>query len=149
MNGEKAAARSERRSDSAHGRVGRRYIPLESISVALLEDDRIVAHGIVSNISERSACLITNTPIEPGRAVRIKLRRNGRTEFFETEARVVWSGEGLDPSLGVVGGRIGTSFMNVSESKRETIVEILENGNFQEVGAPETAEERVVHLPPA
>jgi hypothetical protein len=136
----------ERRSDPADRWDGRRFVPLETISAALLEDDRVVAHGIVSNISERGACLITNTPLEPGRTVKIQLRTKGRTELFDAEARVVWSGEGLDPASEIVGGRIGATFINVSQSKRETMVAILENSYFQEVGAPETSEDRAIHL---
>ena len=47
-------------------RAARRYVPLETVNAFVLSKNFIVAHGIVSNISETGACLITNTLIEPG-----------------------------------------------------------------------------------
>lgn len=125
-------------------RAARRYVPLKTVNAFVLSEDFIVAHGIVSNISETGACLITNTVIEPGQTLQIRLSTCNRTDLFQTAAKVVWSGEGMDPHLEIVGVMVGIAFQEVSYSLQETITDILEKGNFHEVGAADVQKKAVV-----
>jgi hypothetical protein len=128
-------------------RAARRYVPLETVNAFVLSEDFIVAHGIVSNISETGACLITNTVIEPGQTLQIRFSTCNKTDLFQTSAKVVWSGEGMDPNLEIVGVMVGIAFQEVSYSLQETITDILEKGNFHEVGAADVQKKAALAIP--
>ncbi len=141
------AQNGEREFDAV--RAASRYVPVETVSAIILSDEAFLGHGIVSNISESGACLITSTMMEPHQEICVKFTNSRRIEIFQTRARVVWSSEGMDPHLEIVGVMVGLAFRDLSEQKRREIEKVLEQTIFQEVEAPDVVEERDVLLPHA
>lgn len=122
-------------------RATRRYVPLETVNAVILSDDFVLAHGIVSNISESGACLITNTSVEVGQKLQIRLSTSNKIELFQTLGRVVWSGEGIDPNLEIVGVMLGVQFLDGPSALPDQLGEILQKGKFHEVGAADLEKE--------
>ena len=144
MNQTEVSQDKEKEREYEATRAARRYVPLETVNAVGVSEDFIVAHGIVSNISETGACLITNTVIEPGQTLQIRFNTCNKTDLFQTSAKVVWSGEGMDPNLEIVGVMVGIAFMEVSYELQDTITDILEKGNFHEVGAADVQKKAAV-----
>lgn len=135
MSKAKAKGKKKRDLQFSPSRASRRYVPVESVSAFVVSDSSFLAHGIVSNISARGACLITNTAIEEGEHIRVRFSTSNKNELFQAQARVVWAGEGMDPNMEIVGVMVGLAFEDVSPSFEDEILEILEQGTFHEVGA--------------
>ena len=127
-------------------RAGRRLVPTETISVALTREDSLNAFGIISNISEYGACLITNVSLERNRIVRVQLSSPQHESLLMTEARVSWCAEGVDPVKAIVGVMVGVSFLNLDGDQQRKMAELLSSDRFQEVLPPETPEEEEVLL---
>ena len=128
-------------------RTGRRLVPVETINAHLMQSDVLSAGGIVSNVSECGACLITNAAISPGKRVRVKLS-SPRRELFEVDAAVVWCREGIDRIKEIVGVLVGVSFVDVSPELRQVIRAALGSGSFQEVvPADDSNPDDAVHTP--
>lgn len=128
-------------------RAARRYVPLEMVNALILSGDVVVAQGVVSNISECGACVIANTVIEPGQSLQIRFSTFDKTELFQSRVKVVWSREGMDSNLEIVGGMVGVAFVEVSWSLQNTITDLLEKGRFLEVGAPDVHEKAAIAIP--
>ena len=105
---------------SEDSRVCPRVVPTRSLSAAILDGDLKIAHGTVSNMSETGAFLITNHTLAQGLAVRLVLSE-GRSRILDTEARIVWSAEGFDPSSEIVGALQGVRFTDQSAPNREQL----------------------------
>ena len=134
MNKAEVVAQTQTKTQSTPTRTTRRYVPLETVSAIMVSDDNLLAYGVVSNISESGACLIANTSIEPSHKVRIQFIKSDRTELFQTNARIVWSGEGIDPQMEIVGTMVGIAFEGLTAKRREAIAAILDQGSFHEIG---------------
>jgi hypothetical protein len=132
----KAVTKVEDGKELSPTRANRRYVPLKPVSAVILADDCYLAHGVVSNISTSGACLITNTVMENGSDVRVQFAANQHEELFQLEARIVWSSEGMDPNLEIVGVMVGLQFLDMRPMLQEKISDILEQGYFHEVGVP-------------
>ena len=131
---------SEKVTKYSATRAARRYVALETVNALVLCGDVVVAQGVVSNISECGACVITNTVIEPGQSLQIRFSTSDKTELFQSRVKVVWSREGMDSHLEIIGGMVGVAFVEVSWSLQNTITDLLEKGSFLEVGAPDVQE---------
>jgi hypothetical protein len=118
-----------------------RFVPVETVSAILVSDTGFLGHGVVSNISIKGACLITNTMIEPHKEIRVQFTVHRGDELFQVPAKVVWSAEGMDRNSEIVGILMGVAFQPLSDSQRKTIVEILERGLFHSVGPPDESVE--------
>ena len=105
---------------SADSWVCPRVVPTRSLSAAILDGDLKIAHGTVSNMSETGAFLITNHTLAQGLAVRLVLSE-GHKRILDTEARIVWSAEGFDPSSEIVGALQGVLFTDQSPLDREQL----------------------------
>ena len=106
-----------------------RFLPLETIPVRLQGPDvskRNPVFGVISNMSQTGACVITNTSL-PERSD-ICLIVGGRNEDVAVKARVVWCDERLEPVKEIVGYFTGVSF---DAGAKETVRELLESGIFQ------------------
>ena len=105
---------------SGDSRARPRVVPTRSLSAAILDGDLKIAHGTVSNMSETGAFLITDHTLAQGLAVRLVLSE-GRNRILDTEARIVWSAEGFDPSSEIVGALQGVLFADQSPLNREQL----------------------------
>jgi hypothetical protein len=105
---------------AGESRAWPRIVPARSLSAAILGGDLKVAHGTVSNISESGAFLVTDHPLARGAAVRLVLSE-GPHGFLDTEARIVWSADGVDPNSEIVGALQGVLFADLSPVHRERL----------------------------
>ena len=140
MSGAQVAAKSTASMFDAVREAGR-FIPVETISAILVSDSGFLGHGVVSNISEKGACLITNTMIDRDQKIRVQFTANRGDELFQVPAKVVWSAEGMDRNSEIVGILVGVAFQPLSDSQRKRIAEILERGLFHSVGSPDESVE--------
>ncbi len=126
-----------------------RFVPLETISAILVSDKGLVGHGVVSNISESGACLITNALMDADQEIQVKFSTRKGMELFQTPARIVWSGEGMDRHSEIVGVLVGVMFQTPPDSQGK-ILEVLERDLFCEVGSvdPNGEAEAQVWCPP-
>ncbi|MFQ5789241.1 MAG: PilZ domain-containing protein [Acidobacteriota bacterium] len=120
-------------------RGARRFIPLEPVSAVLMGRGSSLGQGIVSNISRTGACLVTNAQFSPHEPVRLLLRDRRRGEIFDSEARTVWSAEGMEVSRKIVGVLVGVSFGDGSPFQREKLQELLDSERFYEIRSPRAA----------
>ena len=107
-----------------------RFLPFETIPVRLegpsVSSKRPV-FGVISNMSESGACVITNRGLQKDTDVRLTIA-GGRAEHMNVAARVVWCAERLEPVKEIVGYLTGLTFEVDSE---KTVRELLSSGIFQ------------------
>lgn len=107
-----------------------RFLPLETISVRLegpSVGSKCPVFGVVSNMSETGACIITNLSVPKDSDVRLTIAA-GRGHDVGLPARVVWCSERLEPVKEIVGFLTGLTFDAESD---ETIKALLSSGIFQ------------------
>lgn len=107
-----------------------RFLPLETIAAALAVPAADEVFGIVSNMSETGACIITNRALSADTIVELQLANPRHGVILQATARVVWSAERLEPIREIVGFLTGLSF---SSDKIPDIRKVLSAGAFQPV----------------
>lgn len=129
-----------------------RIVPARSLSAHILDGDLTVSRGTVSNISESGAFLVTDRCLARGATVRVVLGE-GRSGFLDTQARIVWSGDGVDPHSEIVGSLQGVLFSDLSPSyravlrRRLSLADVLQSG-FLENYPPEEEELAYILIDP-
>jgi hypothetical protein len=104
--------------------------------LAAMSDGRSqIARGVVSNISESGARLVTNTVVDEGRAINLKLRFQ-KDGLLETPARIVWCRESIEPSTEIVGALQGVEFTQLEPEKRQMMRKVLVGPDFRDVWVP-------------
>ena len=83
-------------------RSARRFVPKGIVTVSVGEGGFPLACGEVRDISETGACMLTDFVLGRGRALNLQLNFSDWLRI-ETDAQIVWSGEGKDWKGGVVG----------------------------------------------
>ena len=78
---------------SQQNRSSRRLTPRKPVTVAVEDGEASRAYGVVTNISETGACVVTDSVVGQGRIVFLRMSFYRHADLFETEARVVWSGQ--------------------------------------------------------
>ncbi len=114
--------------DYAPRRIGR-AVPSTSVTIALLEDNIPVAYGVVRDLSEVGACIMTNDVFRPGSSFQ------GLMSFFgagvlEATARIIWSetpGPGAAPSTEIPHG---IEFTEMGDTHLTNLRRILDTGAF-------------------
>jgi hypothetical protein len=109
----------------------RRFIPKASATVAVNEEGFPLAYGVVRNLSESGACFITDLVLKRGGSLdlRVSLDRLGS---FETQGRLVWSGEGLECQGPVLGAVLhGVQFTGLPEEVRAKLKGLLTSSDFE------------------
>jgi Tfp pilus assembly protein PilZ len=86
-----------------------------------------VGYGVLTNVSEAGACIVTDGALELGSDLRVKLSFYDQPRLFETAARVVWSRQATTPEAGLAGLRLhGLRFTVTSTSERARLLQILQ-----------------------
>ena len=67
-----------------------RFLPSSSVTVALLEENLPVAYGVVKDLSEAGACIMTNAVLRPGRNYQFRMSFFGGA-VLEADAKIVWN----------------------------------------------------------
>ena len=108
-------------------RTVRRLLPRQSATVAVYRGDQQVGYGILANVSEAGACIVTDSLMAPGTDLRLKLSFYREARLFETIARVVWSREAAASDKGYDGLRLhGLRFTVTSTVERSRLVALLQ-----------------------
>ena len=117
-------------------RAARRFVPRHSVTVAVNEDGFPLGCGMVRDLSETGACLITDLLLKRGWRVdlRVSLDRLG---VFETKGHVVWSGEAEDSQDPVVGAVLhGIQFTGLPDTVRTQLKGMLTTPEFDIAPTP-------------
>ena len=101
-------------------RTSRRFVPNFSIAASLLDKNLHIVHGMVANLSEVGASLLTCRGVDDGSYVAIKLTRDDGS-LVETLARVVWTWDGVADAKDASGSLVGVSFCGLSARERKRI----------------------------
>jgi hypothetical protein len=114
--------------DFVSRRTGR-AVPSTSVTVALLEDNVPVAYGVVRDLSEIGACIMTDTLLKPGSSFQFRMSFFGG-EVLEATARVIWSEQprpGVSPAPEIPHG---LEFTDIGDMHHATLKRILDTGAF-------------------
>jgi hypothetical protein len=90
-------------------RGAQRIRPPHSVRAELFDKESILAHGVLVNLSESGARLITNVGVASGRLVQLRLRPSREDELV-TRSLIVWNAEGVELPQDLVGVRHGLRF---------------------------------------
>ncbi len=117
-------------------RAARRFVPRQSVTVAVNEDGFPLGCGVVRDLSESGACLVTELLLKRGWRVdlRVSLDQLG---VFEAKGHIVWSGEAedsQDPLLGAV--LHGVQFTGLPDAVRSQLKSLLTTAAFDIVPTP-------------
>jgi Tfp pilus assembly protein PilZ len=98
-----------------------RYVPKRSITVAIDENGVPRAYGVVANISEGGACVLTDGAFEIGERLILLLSLSREPLLVETAGRVVWTRPTRDQ--GIV--RYGVQWADVSAGVRDDLRRLI------------------------
>lgn len=113
--------------DFVSRRAGR-YVPSSSVTVALLEDNLPIAYGVVRDISEAGACIMTDSLLSPGKSYEFRMSFFGG-EVLEATVRVVWhEREAQSRETGVIPH--GLEFTEMQSAQLRALRQILRKGEF-------------------
>ena len=108
-------------------RTIRRLAPKYAATAAVYCDEQQVGYGVVTNLSEAGACIVTDSRLAPGSDLRLKLSFYEQPRLFETIARVVWTEEAGSDRAGLAGLRLyGLRFTVTSTAERSHLLHILQ-----------------------
>jgi hypothetical protein len=108
-------------------RTVRRLVPRQSATVAYRGEQQQVGYGILADVSEAGACIVTDSLMVPGTDLRLKLSFYREARLFETIARVVWSRDATASERGFAGLLLhGLRFTVTSTVERSRLVAILQ-----------------------
>jgi len=117
-------------------RSARRFVPKGVVTVSVAEGGFPLAFGQVRDISETGACMITDFVLGRGRPLNLQLNFSDWLRM-ETDAQIVWSGEGKDWEGGVIGAVLqGVEFTNLPEALRQQLRDLLVSGEFDLATGP-------------
>ena len=111
----------------ADNRRAVRVVPRRAITVAVADNGadhgtgHTRAYGVVANISETGACLLTNGVFGVGENLNLQLSFARAPVPFETSGRVVWAG--ATPDRGVL--RYGLQFGEAPPPTREQLRSLI------------------------
>ena len=109
-------------------RRSRRFLPRHSVTVALLDEDYPVAYGVIKDISEAGACIITDRPLGRDRNLTLKMSFY-RTGMLAAGGRVVWSEAGPRETT-AQGTRHGVEFTRLTTAERRRLRRLLGASTF-------------------
>lgn len=114
---------------SQQNRSSRRLTPRKPVTVAVDAGEASRAYGVVTNISETGACVVTDSGVGQGRMVLLRMSFYRHADLFETEARVVWSGQERGPSS-TRAVLQGVQFTELSDQELTKLRGLLDSPDF-------------------
>lgn len=109
-------------------RLGR-AVPNTSVTIALLEDNVPVAYGIVRDLSEIGASIMTDALLKPGTSFQFRMSFFGG-EVLEATARIVWSETPRPGSAPATEIPHGLEFTEMGDTHLANLRHILDTGAF-------------------
>ena len=74
-----------------------RIVPPNPIMVAIDDENALpLGYGVIANVSESGACIWTDSSLDPGAALSLRVSFAQPSEVHEVAASVVWGDEGED-----------------------------------------------------
>ena len=115
-----------------------RFVPGKSVTAALLHHNVPVAYGVVIDLSEEGACIMTDAILHRDRNYLFRMSFF-EGEVLETEARIVWARRKtpVDPKTPVTIPH-GLEFTDMAEGSLSNLKRILGSSDF---GPKETEEQ--------
>ncbi len=110
----------------ANARGWQRRLPGQAVTVAVRQGETPLTYGVVSNISEAGACVLTDTNFPFNTKLDLTLSFYRRVELFTLAARIAWTRD--DPRG--AGIELGLEFKELSERDRERLRTVLSTGDF-------------------
>jgi hypothetical protein len=118
-------------SELLQNRSNRRLTPRKPVTVAVQAGESSLAYGVVTNISETGACVMTDSSVGQGRIVLLRMSFYRHADLFETAARVVWSGEETDSPHGVPHAVLqGVQFTELADRELSRLRKLLDSPDF-------------------
>jgi hypothetical protein len=112
-------------------RSNRRLTPRKPVTVAVQDGDAALAYGVITNISESGACVVTDTFIGQGRIVLLRMSFYRQSDLFETEARIVWSEEEIKAMRSMSAAVLqGVQFTGLSDPEQSRLRKLLDSPDF-------------------
>ena len=112
-------------------RSRRRLTPRKPVTVAVQEGETSLAYGVVTNISESGACVMTDTAVGQGRIVMLRMSFYRHADLFDVPARIVWSGPELDSPHGVPSAALqGVQFTQLGDREVTRLKGLLDSSDF-------------------
>jgi len=122
-------------------RTIRRLEPRHAATAAVFWDSEQLAYGVVTNVSVTGACIVTDSPLNPGSDVDLKLSFYQQSSLYELGARVVWNRRGGAREEGFEGLQLhGVRFMLSSALQKSRLHTLLESEDFEDVFHPSASE---------
>jgi hypothetical protein len=76
-----------------------RIVPPNPITVAIDDENSLpLGYGVIANVSDAGGCIWTDSRLEPGARLSLRVSFPHPPEVHEAAALVVWGNEGEDPS---------------------------------------------------
>jgi hypothetical protein len=88
------------------------------------------AYGLLANISEAGACVVSGIDFEPGSKVLLRMGFDANAEPFSTEAKVVWSRDESESEKKAT-FVLGLRFDMISEEQMALLKEVLARPGFK------------------
>ncbi len=108
-----------------------RLTPRKPVTVAVQDGETSLAYGVVTNISETGACVMTDTTVGKGRIVMLRMSFYRPADLLETPARIVWSGPELDSPHGVPSAALqGVQFTHLGDREVSRLRDLLDSSHF-------------------
>jgi hypothetical protein len=93
-----------------------------------------LAYGVLTNVSERGACIVTDSRLSPGAEVDLKLSFYQEPGLIETSARIVWNRIGSGREGNLRGLQLhGVQFVDTSDMERSRLGQLLHSEDFEPV----------------
>ena len=118
--------------DYVSRRTGR-FVPVTSVTVALLEENLPLAYGVVRDLADSGACILTNTSLIPGKSYQFRMSFFGG-EVLEAVARVVWRESHRPDGSEPLGVPHGIEFTDINDVNLENLRRILKTRDFGSKG---------------
>ncbi len=122
-------------------RTIRRMEPKHAATAAVFRDSQQLAYGVVTNLSVTGACIVTDSRLEPGSNVELKLSFYQQASLYELPARVVWNRRGGAREKGFEGLQLhGVQFTLSSALQKSRLHALLDGEDFKDVFRPSATE---------
>jgi len=122
-------------------RTIRRMEPKHAATAAVFRDSEQLAYGVVTNLSVTGACIVTDSPLDPGSTVSLQLSFYQQPSLYELGARIVWNRRGGAREKGFEGLQLhGVQFTLASALQKSRLHALLEGEDFKDVFRPSATE---------
>jgi hypothetical protein len=106
-----------------------RLVPENAVMVSIYVGTE-QAYGLLANISEAGACVVSGINFEPGNKVLLRVGFDNESEPFSSEAKVVWSRDESESDKKAT-FVIGLKFDIMSEEQRNLLKSVLARPGFK------------------